>query len=129
MAKGQNESAGESAGGDMVPQPHGGALLPGGRPGNKGGPGRTPSALRKMALKRGPKMLKVLEDIALSDESKDSDRATAAKEHLRIGMGGPMIPLAEVRRKLQQSIIAAQTMLPEEHADRLVFELHRIWSE
>lgn len=32
---------------DKIPQPHGGALLPGGKKGNKGG-GRTPDAFRQM---------------------------------------------------------------------------------
>lgn len=128
MPKRQDETPDETPG-ELVPQPHGGALYRGPAPGRKRSGGRTPSALRKLALKKGPKMLKVLEDIALSKEAKDSDRATAAKEHLRIGMSGSMLPLAEVRRKLQATIIAAQTMLPEEHADNFVFELRRIWAE
>lgn len=31
----------------LIPQPHGGALLSGGVPGNKGGPGRTPNVIRQ----------------------------------------------------------------------------------
>jgi len=31
----------------LVPQPHGGALSTGGMPGNRGGPGRPPSQLRR----------------------------------------------------------------------------------
>jgi hypothetical protein len=31
----------------LIPQPHGGALLPGGKPGNRGGPGRPPDAHRE----------------------------------------------------------------------------------
>lgn len=32
---------------ELIPQPHGGALRPGGKPGNKGGPGRPKEELRE----------------------------------------------------------------------------------
>lgn len=32
---------------ELIPQPHGGALLAGGKPGNKGGPGRPKEELRE----------------------------------------------------------------------------------
>lgn len=42
-------SNGENNGRRLIPQPHGGALLPGGTVGNAGGPGRPTSDLRRMA--------------------------------------------------------------------------------
>ena len=43
----RSSDSGKDSGVELIPQPHGGALLPGGKKGNKGGPGRTPSALRR----------------------------------------------------------------------------------
>ena len=43
---GKKGNSGENSGGELIPQEHGGALLAGGVPGNKGGPGRPPSAIR-----------------------------------------------------------------------------------
>jgi hypothetical protein len=121
-----DETASESANTQLVVPSHGrGALLPGGKPGNKGG-GRTPSALRRKALKKGPKMLKVLEDIALSADAKDSDKVAAAKEHLRIGMGTAYSEI-EVADKVQACVMAAERILPEELAAQYIFELRRIW--
>ena len=113
-----------TGGGALIPQPHGGALKPGGTPGNKGG--RTPSALRKMALRRGPKMLQVLNTIANDEKAKKGDRVAAAREMLRIGMG-PTMSRDEVRDKLQATVMAAEAMLPEELAMRFVFEVRKIW--
>ena len=44
MADDDRENSGEDRG--LIPQPHGGALLPGGKPGNRGG-GRKPNKLVK----------------------------------------------------------------------------------
>lgn len=45
---------GADAGGqELIPQPHGGALLPGGKPGNKGGTGRPPNELRQRMRELG----------------------------------------------------------------------------
>lgn len=41
-----DESADQTAEPELVPQPHGGALLSGGKPGNKGG-GRTPDEFKR----------------------------------------------------------------------------------
>ncbi len=48
---------------ELIPQEHGGALLRGGKPGNKGG-GRTPSELRALMRKPLAKLLKVVKRIA-----------------------------------------------------------------
>jgi hypothetical protein len=49
--QGDREISGEVSGATppLVPQPHGGALLAGGRPGHKGGSGRPPNELREAA--------------------------------------------------------------------------------
>jgi hypothetical protein len=48
----------------MVPQPHGGALHAGGVPGNRGGVGRPPSEVRRMAREMFAARLPVLDQIA-----------------------------------------------------------------
>ncbi len=59
----------------LVPQRHGGALLTGGKPGNKGG-GRTPSELRALMRKPLAKLLKVVKRIA---EAEDTQTVTCPK--------------------------------------------------
>jgi hypothetical protein len=48
----------------LVPQSHGGAIRQGGNPGNKGGPGRPPSAIRAALRQSFEERVKVLESIA-----------------------------------------------------------------
>lgn len=52
-----------SSGEQLVPQPHGGAIKQGGNLGNRGGY-RTPSKVRKLALRMGVKHLGTLDAIA-----------------------------------------------------------------
>lgn len=117
----EKTSGGNSA---LVPQPHGGALTPG-NPGNKGG-GRTPSALRKLALKKGPKMLKVLDTIANDENAKQSDRVAAARELLRVGLSSSM-SRDEVREKLHATIMMIESHLDEKQSLPILMELRRIW--
>jgi len=79
-----------------------------------------------MALKKGPKMLQVLESIALDENAKQSDRVAAAKEHMRIALSNTM-SRDEVRQKLEATIMAVETMLPEDQAAKVIYELRRIW--
>lgn len=120
-----DETSAESSGAtELVPQPHGGAIKAG-NPGNKGG-GRTPGALRKLALRKGPKMLKVLEGIALSENAKDADKVAAAKEHLRIGMT-QSIPVHEVRTKMDACFALLEERLAPAVAADMILEMKRIW--
>ena len=52
-----------SKGVELVPQEHGGALLAGGRPGNKGG-GRTPNEIRVLMREPLAKLLPIITEIA-----------------------------------------------------------------
>lgn len=49
----------------LMPQSHGGALLAGGVPGNRGGSGRPPGLTRQLAARKMPKHVRTLDDIAL----------------------------------------------------------------
>ena len=48
---------------EKVPQPHGGAILHGGMPGNRGG-GRTPSQVKELASAKLPRHVETLDGIA-----------------------------------------------------------------
>jgi hypothetical protein len=56
----------------LIPQEHGGALLAGGKPGNKGG-GRTPNELRALMREPLAKLLPIITEIA---EAKDIQEVT-----------------------------------------------------
>ena len=60
-----------------VKQEHGGALLTGGVPGNKGGPGRPRSAIRDLSALAFEQRIPVLEEIADDKDQKPSDRIRA----------------------------------------------------
>jgi hypothetical protein len=122
----EEKSANDSSTELVVPAHGRGALRTGGKPGNKGG-GRTPSALRKMALKKSPKMLQVLEKIALSETSKESDRVAAAREHVKIALGSGYSE-TEVRDKVQATIMMIDEQpIPDEVRQTMMLELRRIW--
>jgi hypothetical protein len=71
----------------LVPQPHGGALLSGGVPGNRGGTGRPPSAVREIAREayadRIPRLTAIIDD----PESKPSEVVAAMALLERTGLG------------------------------------------
>lgn len=50
--------------GELIPQPHGGALLAGGVPGNRGGVGQPPSVIRSLSREAWAERLPVLTTIA-----------------------------------------------------------------
>lgn len=94
MSKGGKEKLGEpktaAKSTEMVPQPHGGALLPGGVPGNAGGTGAPPSALRLTLRKSFSDRVKILEQIAdgtLGEKVRPSDRAKAIDILAKYGLG------------------------------------------
>lgn len=81
------ENTGANTGPKLVEQAHGGAILQGGNPGNKGGPGRPPSALRERMRGSLEERLKVLEEIADDSDSRPADRIRAVEVLARYGLG------------------------------------------
>jgi hypothetical protein len=73
--------------GEMIPQPHGGALRRGGT--NKGGPGRPPSWFRELARAKLERhvLLEELAKMARSPEVEPRDRIRAIEALLRYGVG------------------------------------------
>ena len=73
----------------LVPQPGGKGALQVGNLGNKGGPGRPPSSLRKRLRDSADDRIKVLEDVADGGDldAKPSDRIKAVDILLKYGLG------------------------------------------
>ena len=61
----------------MVPRHGRGALLTGGKPGNRGGPGRPPSAIRKRCQDSFEERIPILEGFVDDENEKTSDRIKA----------------------------------------------------
>jgi len=71
----------------LVPQAHGGAVWSRGVPGNGGGPGRPPSALRERLRGSLDQRIRILEEIADDPTALPSDRVRAIEVMLRYGLG------------------------------------------
>lgn len=120
-----DETAVESAGLELVEQDHGGALLKGGKPGNKGG-GRTPSQLRRAALKSLDERLQIYEEIADSKDSMARDRIAALRRLEAMAFGNSM-PGYEIKEKMEACFaVLEQRLAPAVSAD-LILEMKRIW--
>jgi hypothetical protein len=63
----------------LIPQPHGGALLPGAGGGPQPGAGRPPSHIRLVAREAFAKRIPILERIADDEDERSTDRVAALK--------------------------------------------------
>lgn len=75
----------------MVPKHGRGALLTGGKPGNRGGPGRPPSAIRKRCQDSFEERIPILEGFVDDENEKTSDRI---KAHEVLGKYGSVDKIA-----------------------------------
>lgn len=125
MSRRRRKSAEKSPG--LVVQPHGGAIHVGGVPGNRGGSGRPPSAIRKSALDSLDKRLAVAEQIADDEKAKGSDRIAALRLLASIGFGSSMA-MTEVREKLQQTLVLIEATVDEKTALQLILDIRRVWT-
>lgn len=73
--------------GEMRPGPRGGMLRVGGKPGNKGGPGATPSVIRERLRGSFQKRIWVLEQIAEDPHVSTADRMRAIDLLAKYGLG------------------------------------------
>lgn len=129
--------------GELVPQPHGGALRRGGT--NNGGPGRPPSVIRERLRGSFEARIAVLESIAdgeavervrlPSGEESEMQKSAAVPDRLKAidllakyGLGTTKeITVEHVRDRLQQTIALIGEMLPKEQADALLARLEPVW--
>lgn len=70
-------------GNGLIPQPHGGALKPGGTKGHRGGGGRPPSIIREKCRTAFWKQLKLLEQIAEGEALEIVKDATGRETEMR----------------------------------------------
>ena len=77
----------KASGRKLIPQPHGGALLPGAGGGPQPGGGRPPSAIRKTLRKSADERVKILSEIADNKEERASDRIKAVDILFKYGLG------------------------------------------
>lgn len=110
----------------MVPQPHGGALLAGGVPGNAGGPGVPPSVVRRRARESYYDRIPKLEKIADARTTPARDVIAAIRELGRVGMGGSVSP-DDVRERMARTIDVIREELDEETAVRVLLRVRAVW--
>jgi hypothetical protein len=88
MAKKTPKQTASPSGLRLIPQPNGkGALLAGGKPGNKGGTGRPPSAIRAQMRGSLAERISIAEAIADDKDAKASDRLHALDLLAKYGLG------------------------------------------
>jgi hypothetical protein len=132
------DNSGDDSGVTLVAQRHGGALLPGGRRGNRGGPGKLPSRVRQASLAAFAQRLPVLKGIADGvvveiDEQgayrvaspTPRDRVAALKVLAELGLGA-QVHAADVRERLTAQLQVIRSR-PTWTADELVAALAKVW--
>jgi hypothetical protein len=130
LAGSRKETAKETAKAlELIPQPNGrGALLSGGKPGNKGG-GRTRSEVRDAYLLGAEEALPVLLGHLRAEGNPDLQQQ-AADKFLRYGLGAVKeVTVEAVREKVQQTLDIIQGLVSNEQFMRIVRELEPVWSK
>ena len=120
--------SGELTQAELVQQQHGGALRVG-NPGNRGGPGRPPSALRERLRGSLDERVAVLEEIADNPDASDRDRIKAVDILGKYGLGTVReVTVEDVREKLRTTLELLRQELDEDQADHLIGRLQTIWT-
>lgn len=122
------KSSGESSVRRPVPQPHGGALVPGAGGGPQPGAGRPPADIRFRLRGSLADRLHVLTDIADDREARPADRIRAVEVLLRYSLGADQgVPVEDVRRRLAATIQVVRQELPPNVADHLLARMETVW--
>ena len=118
----------DMSGVQRIQQPHGGALLAGGQPGNRGGLGKPPSALRERLRGSLDERVVVLEQIADDESATHRDRIRAVDILAKYGLGQLReVSVEDVRGRLSATIELLRQELDPSEADRLIMHLRDIW--
>lgn len=120
------ENNGQNNGGALIPQPHGGALRPGGQPGNAGGTGRPPSEVRATARMMFDERIPALANIADREDTASADRIRALDLLAKVGLGGTTISIEEIRERLTAQMKAIHQHLGAD-APALIEKLREVW--
>lgn len=116
----------------LIPQSNGkGSLYAGGMPGNAGGTGRPPSAIR--ALMRQHLDFEVLADLMAEYKKGDRDTLEVAEYLAKYGLGGETqkieVVSPAVRENLRQTIAIINEELDMKTAERVLERLDKVWSD
>ncbi len=116
-----------------IPQPHGGALVPGaGRGPTRGAPnaGRPPSEVRAALRQAFADRLPILTDIADDAMLPPSERLRALEMLARHGLGTVMeLGVDDVRDKLAATVAAIRRTVAPDVAAPLLDELRALWTQ
>lgn len=125
--------------GVMRPGPHGGMLRVGGKPGNRGGPGRKPAAIRKKALKMLWNRLDLVGHLAdgvtveFTDEGgtklvspRPGERLQAMKLLAELGMS-ERVPVGDIRQRLTAQVAVLRAELEPAVCERVLAKLGEVW--
>ena len=127
-ARPNRKTAVETAGLSLIPQPHGGALLSGGVPGNNGG-GRPRSVLRQRLRGSFEDRIPVLEEIADDPNADCQDRIRALDVLAKYGIGTVReLSVDEVRERLRNTVEIIREALAPAVADSLLSRLRPVWT-
>lgn len=120
------ENSGESAGPVLVPQAHGGALLSGGKPGNRGG-GRPKAAIRA-------DLLRILDEYGIPHAEavlagQDEERKDRILKDLLQHALGPEkeLTVATVQEMLGETVRIIREELPAAEAERVLGRIRGVW--
>ena len=103
----------------LIPQARGGALFSRGVRGNRGSPGRPPSALRDRLRGSLEARVGVLEEIADSAGSDPADRIRAVDILAKYGLGAASdVSVDQVRERLGQTVALVRDRLSVDDATR-----------
>ena len=144
----ERTKSGKDSGVSLVPQPHGGALWSGGVPGNRGGSGGLPSALRERLRGSLADRVQVLEEIAdrprrliiecakcghatkVGPPASDADRIRAVDVLAKYGLGTLReVSIDHVRDRLRRTLRTISDTLEPGDAERVIGQLREVWRE
>lgn len=117
------ESAAKTA--ELIPQPHGGALLTAGVPGNRGG-GRPPSVVREAAREAFHVRIPILAKLADDETISPAERISAIDKLGKHGLSGH-VSWDDIRERLGKQLAVIQALVPPEHHEALLAQLADVW--
>lgn len=115
----------------LIPQPNGGALLSGGKPGNVGNPnapGRPPSAIREKLRGSFAERVRILEKIADGEALDPSDRMKAIDLMGKYGLGARKdVDEDQIRERLSKTLAIITAELDGDVAEALISKIEVVW--
>lgn len=113
--------------GELVPQPHGGAIWHGAPANPVAGPGRPPSVLRELAREAWCEGIPVLKDIVNGRiKANAGERVRAQAELSKVGQGGH-VTVEDLRFRVKCQIAVIREELEPELAERVLRRIREIW--